>query len=223
MPYGIDVDEDGNIYVADNLNNRIQVFDPRGRFLRWFPQGGESIHPTGIDVVGERVYVADAGGGRVAVFTKEGKFVKSIGKAGRKRGFLDGPLDVVVGDDGTVYVSDGLNMTINAYDRDGNLKWVYGRVPKGIRDTDRPVGLAAGLALDLKGHLFLIDAFDFNLKVFNLKGKKIAEVGHRGVNPGEFNFSRGLAVDSRGDLYLADWGNDRVQKIRILQFVEEKG
>ncbi len=221
LPFGIDVDDGGNIYVADNLNNRIQVFDSRGNFSRWFPKDG-SVHPLGIDVVGDEVYVADAGNGRVAVFTKEGKFVRSIGKRGRKKGFLDGPSDVVVGEDGTVYVSDGLNMTINAYDKNGKLRWAYGKVAF-FGSRERPIGLAAGLAIDNKNRLYLVDAFHFNIKVFNKNGKKIAEVGHRGVNPGEFNFSRGLAIDRRGDLYLADWGNDRVQKIRILKFTFEKG
>ena len=223
MPYGIDIDDKGNIYVADNLNNRIQVFTSKGKFLRWFPQKGQSVHPTGIDVVGDKVYVADAGAGRIVVFTTEGKYLKSIGRPGREEGLLDGPLDVVVGKDGTVYVSDGLNMTVNAYDQNGKLKWSYGKVPAGIRDTGRPIGLAAGLALDNEGRLYLVDSFDFNIKVFNLKGKKIAQVGHRGVNPGEFNFSRGLAVDKQGNLYIADWGNDRVQKFKITNFVEEEG
>jgi sugar lactone lactonase YvrE len=158
----------------------------------------------------------------VAVFTKEGKFVRSIGKKGRKKGFLDGPSDVVVADDGTVYVSDGLNMTLNAYDEKGKLKWVYGEVAF-FGSGERPIGLASGLALDNKNRLYLIDTFHFNVQVFNKNGKKIAEVGHRGVNPGEFNFSRGLTIDRRGDLYVADWGNNRVQKIRILKFTFEKG
>lgn len=222
LPYGIDVDDAGNIYVADTRNDRIQVFDATGRFLRWFPEGG-GIHPSGLSVVDDKLYVADPGGNKVGVFDLNGKHLKTMGKPGRKAGEMDGPADVVVAPDGTVYVSDSLNMTVTAFTPDGKVKWVYGAPPKGLGGEARQIGLASGLSLDKEGRIYLIDQFHFNIHVLDKDGNQIAQVGHRGVNPGEFNFSRGLEIDEDGNLYVADWGNDRVQKIKILEFVKEEG
>jgi DNA-binding beta-propeller fold protein YncE len=221
LPYGIDVDDEGNIYVADTLNDRIQVFSPTGRPLDWFPKNG-TIHATGLSISGNEIYVADSEGHLINVFDLKGNFKRTIGTPGREPGKLDGPLDVVVGKSGTVYVSDGLNMTVTAFTKDGKVKWVYGEVPAGLRG-ETPIDLASGLAVDDKENVYLVDAFGFCLQVLNKNGKPIAKVGHRGVNPGEFNFSRGLTIDNEGYLYVVDWGNDRIQKIKITKFTFEEG
>lgn len=221
LPYGIDVDEEGNIYVADTLNDRVQVFSPTGRPIDWFPKNG-TVHATGLSVSGNELYVADSEGHLINVFDFKGNFKRTIGAPGREAGKLDGPLDVVVGKSGTIYVSDGLNMTVTAFTKDGKVKWVYGEVPAGIRDVT-PIDLASGLAVDDKENIYLVDAFGFCIQVLNKNGKPIAKVGRRGVRPGEFNFSRGLTIDSEGNLYVVDWGNDRLQKIKITKFMFEEG
>ncbi len=220
LPYGIDLDDDGNIYVADTMNGRIQVFNPEGRFLRWFPKGG-GIYPIDLHLKGNKIYVTDRSHGRIAVFSLNGKLISSIGQKGRVEGALDGPIGVEVGAGGTVYVADGLNMTLNAFTSKGKLKWVKGKVPKGLRETPREFGLPAGVALDPKGRINVVDAFHFTIQVYSPQGKKLAEVGQRGVEKGTFNFARGLDIDRYGDLYVADMENDRIQKIRILKYVIE--
>jgi sugar lactone lactonase YvrE len=79
-PVGIDVDGEGNIYVADTWNQRVQVFDGDGEYLREWPVEawyGESVGfdansfslPTGIDVDEEgKIYVSDTDGQRVLQF-----------------------------------------------------------------------------------------------------------------------------------------------------------
>ncbi|MBH8572558.1 scytonemin biosynthesis PEP-CTERM protein ScyF [Nostocaceae cyanobacterium CENA369] len=74
----------GNIFVADQYNNRVQVLDPNGKPLLAFGSAGSGpgqlLQPIGIEVDDqENVYVADSINSRVQVFDKNGKFLTSYG------------------------------------------------------------------------------------------------------------------------------------------------
>lgn len=223
-PTGIDIGEDGNLYVADSGNARIEVFSPKGSLLYYFPTEDSEVkldRPLALDVFKGEVYVAIRGG--VYVFTTKGKFARRLGEAGRSAGQIDGPNGIKAADDGTVYVTDGLNMTLTAFSSEGKVKWVAGSVPAGVSEGQRRFGLPAGIDLDEKGNIYVVDAFHFTIQVYSPAGKRLAEVGSMGNGPGSFYFARGIAVAPNGLIYVADSNNGRVQAIRLKRFeiVEE--
>ncbi|MEH2163827.1 MAG: scytonemin biosynthesis PEP-CTERM protein ScyF [Nostoc sp.] len=78
----------GNIFVADQYNNRVQVLDPNGNPLLAFGSAGSGLgqflQPIGIEVDDqENVYVADSINSRVQVFDKNGNFLTSYGENAR--------------------------------------------------------------------------------------------------------------------------------------------
>jgi DNA-binding beta-propeller fold protein YncE len=78
----------GNIYVADQYNNRVQVLDPEGNALFTFgsegSEPGQFLQPIGIEVDEfENIYVADSINSRVQVFDKNGNFLTSYGETAR--------------------------------------------------------------------------------------------------------------------------------------------
>lgn len=90
-PTNVAVDRQGNIYVADTWNYRVQVLDPAGKFLRAFgAQGdrpGEFIRPKGIAVDSEgHVYVADAEFNNFQVLSPEGQPLLAVGQLGSAPG-----------------------------------------------------------------------------------------------------------------------------------------
>ena len=90
-PTNVAVDRQGNIYVADTLNYRVQILDPSGKFVRAFgAQGdrpGEFIRPKGIAVDSEgHVYVADAEFNNFQILTPEGQPLLAVGSLGTDPG-----------------------------------------------------------------------------------------------------------------------------------------
>jgi DNA-binding beta-propeller fold protein YncE len=90
-PTNVAVDRQGNIYVADTFNCRVQVFNPDGKFLNAFgTQGsrpGEFIRPKGIAVDSEgHVYVADAEFNNFQVLSPEGQPLLAVGALGSAPG-----------------------------------------------------------------------------------------------------------------------------------------
>ncbi len=90
-PTNLAVDRQGNIYVADTLDYRVEIFDPSGKFVRTFgAQGdrpGEFIRPKGIAVDSEgHVYVADAEFNNFQVLSPEGQPLLAVGVLGSAPG-----------------------------------------------------------------------------------------------------------------------------------------
>jgi tripartite motif-containing protein 71 len=105
---GLVVDTNGDIYVADSNNARVQVFDKAGKFLRVIGKTGTNAvgHPVGIGIDGKgRLDVADTFGHTVMVFEKSGKFDFKFGDYGTGDGQFMFPMGLAsFGND--IYVID---------------------------------------------------------------------------------------------------------------------
>jgi sugar lactone lactonase YvrE len=87
MPTNVAVDGDGNLYVTDTLNSRIQIFDADGNFLKTFGKAGDGAgsfaRPKGLAVDADgHIWVADAVQNRVQVFNQEGQLLMWMGGTG---------------------------------------------------------------------------------------------------------------------------------------------
>lgn len=226
FPYGIDIDDEtGNIFVADMINRRINIFDQGGSFIDWFPKGpyggnADDIFPTDIAVSKGKVYVVNPY--ELLTFSTDGKFEKTFGMPGSDDGQLDRPNGVAVAGDGTIYVADSNNKRIQAFDSEGNFKWVFGTPSKDINDTDTDFGIPRNISVGPDGNIYVADAFHFNIKVLSPTGELLAAMGKRGVDDGTFNFPNGIDVTKDKTIYVVDRGNNRLQAIRFTGFEIEE-
>jgi DNA-binding beta-propeller fold protein YncE len=103
LPHAVRLDSKGRVYVGDRENNRIQVFDAGGKFIRKI----EGVAPFGLFITADdTLFVADGRANRVVKMTSEGNVLASWGEKGTGPGQFDLPHGVAVGADGAVYVCD---------------------------------------------------------------------------------------------------------------------
>jgi DNA-binding beta-propeller fold protein YncE len=98
-PTGVAVDKEGNLYVADTLNDRIEVFDADGAFLRTWGKNGDGpgyfARPKGVAIDSDgHIWVADGMQDRVQVFTSEGQLLITMGGHGLLPGQYQGLVNV---------------------------------------------------------------------------------------------------------------------------------
>ena len=130
-PHDAALGPDGNLYIADRYNHRVQVFDQEGNFIRQFGNygsgNGEFNELTGIHVTPDgKVYVSEWHNARVQVFDAQGKFIRSMGQAGSGEGQLSGPYGVTVDDEGNVYVVEHNNHRVSVFKPDGTYLRQWG-------------------------------------------------------------------------------------------------
>ena len=98
-PQGVALDSEGNVYVTDTLNNRVEIFDADGNFISTFGKGGDGpgtfARPKGIAIDGDgHIWVADEMEDRLQVFNKEGQLLTYVGLG---HGELPGQFKALVG------------------------------------------------------------------------------------------------------------------------------
>ncbi len=213
LPEGIVRDGDGNLYVADTSNDRIQKFAADGTFLTaWGSFGtgnGQFNHPHGlaVDAAGY-VYVGDASNHRVQKFTSTGTFVTAWGTVGSGDGQFIVPQGVGVDSAGNVYVADWGNHRVQKFTSTGTYVSQWG----GYGTANGQFNHLYGLTVDSTDRVWVADFDNSRIQAFTTSGTFVTKWGSLGAADGQFTRPTFIAVDLDGDVYVVDYGNSRVQK-----------
>ena len=111
LPEGVAVDNDGNVYVTDTFNDRIEIFDADGQFISAFGKNGDGPadfeRPKGVAIDRDgHIWVVDAAQNRVKVFDQEGRLLIYFGGPGNYPGQFMGPWGISIGQSNQVVVSE---------------------------------------------------------------------------------------------------------------------
>jgi len=192
-PYGVALDGLGNIYVADTLNNRIREINTSGIIT--------TIAGTGAAGYG--------GDGAAAIFAT-----------------LNHPTGIAADEYGNLYIADEYNNRIRKIDVTGKITTVAGNGTVGNGGdggsaTSAQLYYPTGVAVDGNGTFYIADSN--NQRVRKVAAGTISTVAGNGnvgynCNNGTatsvgLHTPYGVAVDSIGDLFIADYGNQCIRKV----------
>ena len=193
FPTAIAVDSFGNVFVADQSNHRIRRITPAG------------------------VVTTLAGGGT-------GTFVNGTGT----NAAFNSPTGIAVDSFGNVYVGDQSNHRIRRITPEGVVTTLAGAT-QGFQDgtgTNASFYQPNGIAVDSAGFVYVTDYLNHRIRKITSAGVVTTLAGSgigQGTNAGSFSNGTGtnasfggpyaVAVDSAGNLYVAEWSNNRIRKI----------
>jgi DNA-binding beta-propeller fold protein YncE len=157
-PVAMAFDSQERLYITDEHNHRISIFDTSGIFLgKWGTLGddaGELNGPAGIAIDAEdHVYVVDQHNHRVQKFTTDGRYILQWGKAGTQDGQFNLPWGLAVDAQGAVYVADWRNDRLQKFTPDGQFVARFGESGQGEGQFNRP----SGVAVDSEGYMYVAD------------------------------------------------------------------
>ena len=224
-PWGIAVGPEGNVFVADTWNHRLQKFTPEGEFIREWGYFGQAETGTAFwgprDILVDdegRVFITDTGNKRVVVFTSDGEFLTAFGTAGLLEGQFDEPVGLAIDADGRIYVADTWNKRVQVFEPDANglnydpvLEWeIVGWYGQSL--DNKPF-----ITVDRhgEGRVFVSDPEGYRILEFNTQGEFVRFWGDYGDGPDGFNLPGGMAVGPECELWVADAGNHRVLHFMI--------
>lgn len=233
---GLALDDRGLLYLSFMNQHKIVVYDPSGKVVReWGRPGsgdGELRQPGGIVIRGDRtLFVADQCNHRVQHFTLEGRYLGQWGGHGSLPGKFGGaetpgsrfagPHFLAQDSQGRLYTTEGVLGRVQVLTPEGRPIFAWGS--KGSEPGGfgaRPGGYSqvsfgpVGVMIDRFDRVW-VSSLNDRVQCFTPDGRFLFGVGSPGAGPGQWARPHGMAMDSRGRLYVADAGNERVQKFEV--------
>ena len=221
--HGLRIDSADNIWVTDIGLNVVLKLSPEGRVLMVLgrsDKAGEFLaqsysstllnydaplfnQPTDVafDSAGN-IFVTDGyGNSRIVKFDKNGKFIKTWGRKGNAAGEFHLPHSIAFDSKDSMYVADRENDRIQIFDAEGGFikEWTH-------------VGDPWAIVITPDQFLYLADGKNERVLKMNLSGEILGALGEPGKGAGQFDFAHSLAVSSKGEIYVGEVLNWRVQK-----------
>lgn len=214
-PRAVTIDGDDQLYIAD-MTGRIQVFSPDGKYLRgWTTPENYNGKPSGLAMANDgKLMVADTHYFRMLVYTLDGQLLgdRTIGGVnGHGPGEFNFVTDCLQDREGNYYISEyGEFDRIQKFSPDGKFLMQWGCHGNDLMQFVRP----QKMTIDEQGLIWVADACNHRVQVFDATGKEAKLVFHWGTEGGQIGQLRYPydIVLHGGYVYLCEFGNHRVQK-----------
>lgn len=197
-PYGIVSNGAGIVYVVDQFQQQIWVYDFNLQKTTPFSKGPIFSRPSVLDVDrAGNLYVSDTGSGKILVFSPARKLLRSIGSPEE----LKWPVFFALNEEnGRIYISDVPQHRIVMYSMEGDFIGSFGT--RGVNGGE--FNYPQGVAVNAAGEVFVADSMNARIQVFTAEGEFVRMFGSRGDQPYQFEFPKSLDFDSDGNLWITD-------------------
>ena len=250
-PSGVTVDASGVIFIGDTGNHIIRRMNVvSGTGVTSTLSGGPGTpgntdgintaarfnRPAGVVASAGFVYVADSGNHTVRRIDASGSanaqtttFAGLAGSAGAADGSgaaarFSTPLGVAIGPSSQLFVADTANSTIRRISSAGAVTTIAGLASAGSADGNGAAARflqPAGMAVNSAGEIFLADRANHTIRKVTADGEVTTVAGVAGGSgsndsaaaPARFNLPGAVALDSAGNIYVADTGNHTIRRI----------
>ena len=171
---GVTLDKDENVYVSDEWQDRIAIFDKEGNAIGgWGEQGDGEGQLNGASGLcfddDDNLWVVSSRSGRIQKFSKDGKHLGGFGGRGDETGKFDMPYGITMDPEGNVYIADWNNNRVQKLRPDGTPLLTFG-ADKGAGALDHPTGVC----VDNDGDVYVVDWINERVVIYNSEAKALA-------------------------------------------------
>ena len=210
-PWGVAVDEKGQIVVAESGGNCISIFSAHGEKIKTFGEKGsgpgEFSDLGGIAVDGDGNILTVDGGNRIQKFTPDGQFITAVGTQGEKPLQFSDAVGITINQrNKKIYVCDNLNHRIQILNHDLTFSNNFGSRGSG---DGKFIGVW-DVAFDSTGNVYVADRVNHRVQAFTEKGQFLRKFGKYGKGNRELNGPAGVCLGSDDTVYVTDGDNHRV-------------
>lgn len=210
-PAGIAIDASGNLWVADENNNRLEKFNSKGEFVKAIGSAGSGngqfSRPTdvAIDPKGN-LWVTDANNNRIEELNEAGEFLKAFGSKGSANGQFYGPECITIAN-GHVWVGDTYNHRLQEFNESAEFIKAVSSNGSGEGQMVEPTGIAIGPG----EKVWVADWGNQRVEEFTEAGGFVRQFGSEGSGNGQFHRPDVIEV-SGGNVFVGDQNNERFQE-----------
>jgi len=232
VPYSIGIDPKDRIYVVDRENHRIQKFDANGTYLAKGGNGrgdadNQLNRPEDITFSPFGIFVTDTGNDRILKFNSSFILVNKWGTKGTGDGQFIHPHAIDVDSYGNVYVGELNRPGVQVFDSNGKFLKKWGSSGTGDGQFSVP---QEHIAVDNRDRVYIVDgASNPRVQVLDTNGHFLGKIGSYcqistgtgcvdpdGSGPlklgdGQFSKPEHVSIDPKGNVYVVDRGNKRIQ------------
>jgi DNA-binding beta-propeller fold protein YncE len=161
-PGNMAIDSADHLYLVDEANQRILVFDPNVRFQRQIlVKGGQGLRDVKVDAAG-RIYALSAIDGSIRVYDPEGNLLLKFGKRGDGKAGFDFPASLAVDQKGLIYVVDQHRNQVLVFNKEGRFAFVFSQLGWREGRLHSPSFIFTNQA----GQIFIVDRENARVSVF---------------------------------------------------------
>ena len=216
--HGILIGPDDSVWCVDDGIHTITKFTPEGELLLtigatnqpapiWSGQPFNRPTHAAVSPNTGDIFITDGyGNSRVHKYTSEGELVLSWGEPGIDAGQFIRPHNVAVDSDDLVYVADREAHRVQVFDADGHFVTMWNNIHRPDGMTLGPDGNIYVGELNGMGGVDDAPGLGHRVSILSRSGELLARFGdpEEGEEPGKFIAPHGIAVDSRGDIYVGE-------------------
>ncbi len=211
-PIRVQMNSKGEILALDGKQRRIAQFTPGGEFKGY-------VSPEGIPSPGgfvprsfkidrnDNIYILDIFSGRVLVLSPEGKYLRHL-ELPKGSGFSS---DLAVDFKGMIFLLDSAKAMVLAAAKDAKS---FSPLTKGLREH---LSFPSYITTDNRGVLYVVDENGAGIVMLGQDGSFLGRQLAMGWNEGLLYYPSQICINEKGEMFIADRGNSRVQVFSIVK------
>ncbi|NQT69762.1 MAG: hypothetical protein HQ552_09290 [Desulfobacteraceae bacterium] len=211
-PISTQMNSKGQIYALDGKQRRIVRLTPEGKFINYLDPTGlpapASYAPRSFIIdVNNNIYILDILSRRVLVLNPSGEYQRHI-EFPKDFGFLS---DLAVDFKGNVFLIDSTNAVVFTAAKDSmKFSALTGKLKQYMR-------LPTSITTDKRGRIYLVDRNGSRIIILGQDGSFLGRLSGQGWKDGLLNHPSNMCINSKGEVFIADTSNSRVQIFTALE------